>query len=72
MSVPAPRVRISGPITTSSWTPELWTVESVEERLLVRDLFRVVFFLPYDYFDIAAGVSHALDTYVRAVEGFHP
>lgn len=68
MSVPYPRVRISGPITTSSWTPELGTVESVEERLLVRELFRIVFFLPYDHFDIAAGVSHALDTYVRAVE----
>jgi hypothetical protein len=69
MSVLYTRVRISGPITTSSWTPELGTVESVEERLLVRELFRIVLFLPYDHFDIAAGVSHALDTYVRAVAG---
>jgi hypothetical protein len=46
-------------------------VDSVEHRLLVRDLFRIVFFLPYDHFDIAAGVSHALDTYVRVVEN-HP
>lgn len=69
MSPPYLRVRISGPITTSSWIPESGMVESVEHRLLVRDVFRIVFFLPYDHFDIAVGVSHSLDTYVRAVEG---
>jgi len=69
MSVPYPRVRISGPVTTSSWTPEQGTVERVEHRLLVRDVFRLVFFLPYDHFDLATGISHALDTYSCAVEG---
>lgn len=69
MHPPYPRVRISGPITTSSWTPETGTVEIVEHRLLVRDVFRIVFFLPHDHSDIAAGVSHALDIYLRAVEG---
>jgi len=72
MSAPSPRVRISGTLTNSSWTPEQGTVERVEHRLLVRDLFRIVFFLPYDHFDIAAGISHALDTYLRAVEGHPP
>ncbi|WP_257450317.1 DUF3396 domain-containing protein [Archangium lipolyticum] len=30
---------------------------------------RIVFFVPHDHFDIAAGVSHALDSYLRAVKG---
>jgi hypothetical protein len=38
------------------------------KRLLVRDLLRIVFFVPYDNFHIASGVSHALDSYLRAVE----
>ncbi|WNG26792.1 DUF3396 domain-containing protein [Cystobacter fuscus] len=69
MRAPFPRVRISGPITRSSWTPEGGTVETVEQHLLVRDVFRIVFFLPHDHFDLAPGVSHALDTYLHAVEG---
>lgn len=64
-----PKVRIRRPMTRASWTPESGTVEETEDRLLVRDVFRLVFFLPHDHFDLAAGVSHALDTYVRAVEG---
>jgi hypothetical protein len=36
-----------------------------------RDCLRILFFIPSDHFDIAAGVSHALDSYLRAVEG-HP
>jgi hypothetical protein len=46
-------------------------VERIEERLLIRDLVRIIFFVPRDHFDIASGVSHALDSYLRAVEG-HP
>lgn len=45
------------------------TVNSIETRLLVRDVIRLVFFVPYDNFDIAPAVSHALDSYLRAVEG---
>ncbi|HYO65380.1 MAG TPA: type VI immunity family protein [Archangium sp.] len=37
------------------------------DRLIARDVVRVVFFVPRDNFDIAAGVSHALDSYLRAV-----
>lgn len=68
MNVPYPRVRVSGPIKSRSWHPDTGVVERIEERLLVRDLVRIVFFIPHDHFDIAAGVSHALDSYLRAVE----
>jgi hypothetical protein len=64
-----PRVRIRRPVTITSWTQERGMLKETEDRLLVRDLFRIVFFLPHDHFDIAAGVSHALDAYVRAMTG---
>jgi hypothetical protein len=35
----------------------------------VRDLVRILFFVPHDHFDIAAGVARALDSYLRAVQG---
>ncbi|ATB28508.1 hypothetical protein MEBOL_001956 [Melittangium boletus DSM 14713] len=64
------RVRITGPVQTRTWNPaEGVVVERVEEKLLVRDFVRIVFFIPHDHFDIAAGVSHALGSYLRAVEG---
>ncbi|WNG54122.1 DUF3396 domain-containing protein [Archangium gephyra] len=71
MNAPYPRVRVSGPVKSRSWHPDTGGVERIEERLLVRDLFRIAFFIPHDNFDIAAGVSHALDSYLRAVEP-HP
>ena len=71
MDSPSPRIRISGPVRSKTWTRETGVVERLEERLLVRDLVRIVFFVPSDHFQIAAGVSHALDSYLRAVEG-HP
>jgi len=36
-------------------------------QLLAREVFRVVFYMPHDHPDIALGVSHALDSYLRAV-----
>ena len=71
MTPPYPRVRVSGPIKARSWHPDTGVVERIEERLLVRDLVRIAFFIPHDNFDIAAGVSHALDSYLRAVAA-HP
>ncbi|WNG36283.1 DUF3396 domain-containing protein [Archangium violaceum] len=64
-----PRVRIPGPIKYTSWTPEAGEVASYLDRLIARDVVRIVFFVPGDNFDIAAGVSHALDSYLRAVDG---
>lgn len=64
-----PRIRIPGPIPYTSRTPESGTVEHSWDRLIARDIVRIVFFVPRDNFDIAAGVAHALDSYVRAVEG---
>jgi hypothetical protein len=60
---------MAGPIQTWSWTRETGVVERLEERVLVRDVVRIVFFVPHDNFHIASGVSHALDSYLRAVKG---
>ncbi|HYO72517.1 MAG TPA: type VI immunity family protein [Archangium sp.] len=67
----SPRIRLSGPVRAKTWTRETGVIERIEDRLLIRDLVRIVFFVPYDHFQIAAGVSHALDSYLRAVET-HP
>ncbi len=64
-----PRVRIPGPVKYTSSTSGSGVVEHSWDRLIARDLVRIVFFVPRDHFDIAAGVSHALDSYLSAVEG---
>ncbi|WP_309895655.1 type VI immunity family protein [Archangium sp.] len=64
-----PRIRIPGPVKYTSSTSESGVVDHSWERLIARDLVRIVFFVPRDNFDIAAGVAHALDSYLRAVEG---
>ena len=64
-----PRVRIPGPVKYTSSTSGSGVTEHLWDRLIARDLVRIVFFVPRDHFDIAAGVSHALDSYLRAVEG---
>lgn len=69
MQMPYPHVRVPGAVKSRSWTPSTGSVEGSEERLLVAGLLRVVFFIPHDHVDIAAGVSHALEIYLRAVEG---
>lgn len=69
MNEPLPRVRISGPFKWTSSPSGHGTREHVENRLLVRDVVHITFFVPRDHFDIAPGVAHALDTYLRAVEG---
>ncbi len=66
-----PKVRIPGPVPYTSWTPEAGAVTNYWDRLIARDIVRIVFFVPHDNFDIAAGVSHALDSYLRAVND-HP
>ncbi|HEX5754431.1 MAG TPA: type VI immunity family protein [Archangium sp.] len=65
-----PRVRIPGPIPYTSWAPETGDVTSHWNRLIARDVVRAVFFVPRDHFDIAAGVSHALDSYLHAVSAY--
>ncbi|WP_395852022.1 type VI immunity family protein [Cystobacter fuscus] len=42
-------------------------VQRPRRRLLARDVFRIVFYLPHDHPDISHGVSHAIDCYIRAV-----
>jgi hypothetical protein len=67
--MPLPQIRIRGPFKWTSSSSERGTVEHVEDRLLVRDVVRIVFFVPRDHFDIASGVAHALDACSRAIEG---
>jgi hypothetical protein len=35
--------------------------------LLARDIVRLVFYMPHDHPEIASGVSHAVESYIRAV-----
>lgn len=70
MTAIRPRVRIPGPIQYTSWAPETGEFTNDWDRLIARDIVRIVFFVPHDNFDIAAGVSHALDSYVRAVTAY--
>ncbi|MFE8602652.1 type VI immunity family protein [Archangium violaceum] len=65
-----PRVRIPGPIPYTSWSPETGEVTNHWDRLIARDVVRIVFFVPRDHFDIADGVSHTLDSYLRAVSAY--
>ncbi len=37
------------------------------DRLLVREVVRIAFYMPHDHRDLAAGVARALDAYVRAM-----
>ena len=60
MSLTYPRVRIPDTVTQDG-----------AERLLARDIVRLVFFLPYDHHLLAPGVTHALDSYLREIAG-HP
>jgi hypothetical protein len=36
-------------------------------RLMAREVFRMVFYMPHDHPDLALGVSHAIDTYMHGV-----
>ncbi|MCY1073716.1 type VI immunity family protein [Archangium lansingense] len=56
MSEHYPRIRRDGP------TPQ-------GERLLLREVVRIAFFMPYDHFDLLVGVERAIEAYHRAVGG---
>lgn len=67
MKHPRPRIRHRGlpPIRRRLWSggepPRL------RRELLARDVFRIAFFLPHDHSEIAKGVSHAVEAYLRGV-----
>ncbi|WP_257462504.1 DUF3396 domain-containing protein [Archangium lipolyticum] len=48
---------------------KLWSGETPRfpRELLARDVIRIAFYLPHDHPEIAAGVSHAVESYMRAV-----
>ncbi|MCY1082920.1 type VI immunity family protein [Archangium lansingense] len=73
-----PRIRIQGTVRNESYGFEKVDGELVKkvrehvyERVLARDVVRIIFFLPHDHQHLIAGVTHALDSYLRAIEG-HP
>jgi hypothetical protein len=57
-----PRLRLRG-------IPEVRVLGAPPPRrqLLAREVFRVTFYMPHDHPDIGLGVSHAIDSYMRAV-----
>lgn len=69
-----PRVRIQGTLRNESYGFEevegklvKKVREHVYEAVLARDVVRIIFFLPHDHHHLTAGVTHALDTYRRAI-----
>ncbi|OJT19092.1 hypothetical protein BO221_36910 [Archangium sp. Cb G35] len=71
-----PRVRIQGTLRNESYGFEeiegklvKKVREHVYDRVLARDVFRIIFFLPHDHHHLITGVTHALDSYLRAIEG---
>ena len=61
---PYPRIRPHGVYPPGT--------QEAGERLLAREVIHFVFYLPHDHPDLAAGVSHAFDRYMKAVgEGSH-
>ncbi len=71
-----PRIRIHGTLRNESYTFERAGEELVKkvrehvyDRVLARDVIRLVFFLPHHHHHLTAGVTHALDSYLRAIEG---
>ncbi|WP_245814419.1 type VI immunity family protein [Cystobacter ferrugineus] len=42
-------------------------IQRPHRRLLAREVFRIAFYMPHDHPDIAQGVGHAIDCYMRAV-----
>ncbi len=53
-----PRIRPFGPPLPSG---------ELEAQLLAREVVRIAFYLPHDHPELAAGVGHALDSFMRAV-----
>lgn len=66
MSAHFPRIRHRG-IPPVRRTLEDGAPSHLRRQLLARDVFRIAFYLPHDHPDIASGVSHAIDSYMRAV-----
>jgi TseV toxin immunity protein TsiV len=62
-----PRLRYRGrrPVVLAIWKGE--TPHPAPRELLARDVVRIAFYLPYDHPEIASGVSHAVESYLRAV-----
>jgi hypothetical protein len=65
MNAPYPRIRHRG---TALIHRRLSAEAPPHEReLLARDVVRLAFYLPHDHPDIASGVEHAVESYLRAV-----
>jgi hypothetical protein len=58
MNQPHPRIRRHGVSPHG---------EGPGEQLVVREAIRICFYMPHDHPDVATGVAHAIDSYVRAV-----
>jgi len=66
MTSPLPRIRHPG---RRLGYGSIWGDESpdVPQELFARDVVRFAFYLPHDHPEIASGVKHAVESYMRAV-----
>jgi hypothetical protein len=66
MTPPLPRIRHRG---RRPGYVKLWSGETPRfpRELLARDVVRFAFYLPHDHLEIASGVSHAIESYMRVV-----
>jgi hypothetical protein len=66
MTSPLPRIRHHGRRLGygSIWGDE---TPGAPQELFARDVVRFAFYLPYDHPEIATGVTHAVESYMRAV-----
>ncbi|HEX5747253.1 MAG TPA: type VI immunity family protein [Archangium sp.] len=71
-----PRIRIQGTVRNESYGYEKVGEELVKkvrehvyDRVLARDVVRIIFFLPHHHHHLTTGVTHALDSYLHAIEG---
>jgi len=78
MRASLPRIRVQGTLRNESYGFEQVGGEFVKkvrehvyEAVLARDVVRIIFFIPQDHHHLTAGVTHALDSYLREIEG-HP
>lgn len=66
MNTPYPRVRHCGapPVRRRLYDGD---PPRLERELLVREVVRLAFYMPYDHPEVATGVSHAVERYLHAV-----
>jgi hypothetical protein len=61
-----PRLRLRG-IPSGRWKFYDGELPRARRELLAREVVRITFYMPHEHPDLSVGVSHAIDSYMRAV-----